>query len=101
MKSIISASVFAVALAVASLASAKVEIKGNNEQTTTIKNGAVANTAVGMGAKAKMSVNSVEGNVKIGGNNKQTFSLTNGAVANTAVGMGTKAEMNLGTISGK
>ena len=84
-----------------SVAFAKVEIKGNNEQTVTIKNGAVANTAVGMGAKAKLSAASVEGNAKIGGNNKQTLSVTNGAIANTAVGMGTTAELNIGTVSGK
>ena len=87
-------------LSVASVAVAKVEIKGNNEQTITVKNGAIANTAVGMGASAKLSAASVTGNVKIGGNNKQTLSVTNGAIANTAVGMGTKAEMNLGTVSG-
>ena len=82
-------------------ASAKVEIKGNNTQTVTVKNGAIVNSAAGMGAKAKMTAASVTGNVSIGGNNKQTLDVKNGAIVNSAAGMGVTSEMNLGSVTGK
>lgn len=72
---------------------AAVKIKGNNEQNTNVQ-GAVANTAVGVGARAKQNISSNKGNVTISGDNKQNTNVQ-GAVANTAVGVGAKAEQNL------
>jgi hypothetical protein len=80
-------------LAFSSASFAAVKIKGNNDQSTTV-NGAVANTAVGVGAKAKQNISSNKGNVSISGDNKQDTTV-NGAIANTAVGVGARAEQNL------
>lgn len=82
-------------------AQAEVKIKGNNDQKVTVKNGAVANMAIGAGATAKQNLASNKGNVNIGGNNKQEVSVTNGAVANMAIGAMTKAEQNLASNDGK
>jgi hypothetical protein len=83
-----------------SVALAKVEIAGNNNQTTTIKNSGIANSAVGVGSESVMNVNSVEGNVKIGGNNKQSLSVENSGLVNSSVGAMSKAKLNVGSVSG-
>ncbi|MBB5407450.1 MULTISPECIES: hypothetical protein [unclassified Paraburkholderia] len=85
----------------ASVAIAKVEIAGNNNQSTTIKNSGIANSAVGVGSESVLNANSVEGNVKIGGNNKQTLSIENSGLANSSVGAMSKAKLNIGSVSGK
>lgn len=94
----------AVAIAAAALFSttafAEVKIGGNNEQKVTVTNGAVANMAIGAGAKAKQNLASNKGNVNIGGNNKQEVIVKNGAVANMAIGAGAKAEQNLASNDG-
>lgn len=82
------------------VAFAGVEIKGNNEQTVTIKNGAIANVAVGALSKAKLSAASVEGNATLN-NSKQLVTVTNGALANVAVGATSTAELNVATVNGK
>jgi metal-dependent HD superfamily phosphatase/phosphodiesterase len=79
---------------------AQVKIKGNNEQTVTIKNGGVANVAGGMGAEARTNIASNKGKVDIGGNSKQAVSIENGGVANVSGGARTKATMNLGSNDG-
>ncbi|WP_176080304.1 hypothetical protein [Paraburkholderia tropica] len=95
-KIVLCSALFACALS----AVAKVEIKGDNQQNTTIKNSGIANSAVGMGSESTLNVNSVSGNVKMGGNNKQTTAVENAGIANSSVGMGSKATLNLGTVSG-
>ncbi len=87
-------------MAIAFAAQAEVKIGGNNDQKVTVKNGAVANMAIGVGAQAKQNLASNKGKVNIGGNNKQEVSVTNGAVANMAIGAGTKAEQNLASNDG-
>lgn len=99
MKKFIAVLVSGVAIAFA--AQAEVKIKGNNEQKVTVKNGAVANMAIGAGATATQNLASNKGKVNIGGNNKQEVSVTNGAVVNMAIGAGTKAEQNLASNDGK
>lgn len=86
-------------LAGASAATAEITIKGKNTQDVQVK-GAVANVAVGAGAKAKQSLASNVGQVKIGGDNKQTVDVK-GAVANVAVGAMTTAEQSLASNVGK
>jgi hypothetical protein len=86
-------------LAGASAAMAEITIKGKNTQDVQVK-GAVANVAVGAGAKAKQSLASNVGRVKIGGDNKQTVDVK-GAVANVAVGAMTTAEQSLASNVGQ
>ena len=86
-------------LAGASAAMAEITIKGKNTQDVQVK-GAVANVAVGVGAKAKQSLASNVGSVKIGGDNKQTVDVK-GAVANVASGAMTTAEQSLASNVGK
>ena len=99
MKKVIAVLVSGMALAFA--AQAEVKIGGNNDQKVTVKNGAVANMAIGPAAQAKQNLASNKGNVNIGGNNKQEGSVTNGAVANMAIGPAAKAEQNLASNDGK
>ena len=99
MKKVIAVLVSGLALAFA--AQAEVKIGGNNDQNVTVKNGAVANMAIGPAAQAKQNLASNKGNVHIGGNNKQEVSVTNGAVANMAIGPAAKAEQNLASNDGK
>jgi len=80
-------------LAFSSASFAAVKIEGKNEQSTKIQ-GAVANTAVGVGARAKQNISSNKGKVSIMGDNKQSTEVQ-GAVANTAVGVGAHAQQNL------
>lgn len=94
MKKLIGSALVA-ALMVSAPAFAEVKIGGNNNQKVTVQNGAVANMAIGAGAKAKQNLASNKGNVKIGGNNTQEVTVKNGAVANMAIGAGTVAEQNL------
>ena len=98
MKKVIAVLVSGMVIAFA--AQAEVKIGGNNDQKVTVKNGAVANMAIGVGAQAKQNLASNKGKVNIGGNNKQEVSVTNGAVANMAIGAGTKAEQNLASNDG-
>lgn len=90
---LITATVAAAALCFAGMASADIEIKGNNKQTVKVK-GAVLNAAIGMGAVAKQNLSSNAGNVSIKGNNTQETEVT-GAVLNAAIGMGSQAKQNL------
>lgn len=92
-KNLMIALVAGTVLAFSGASFAAVKIKGNNEQSTNVQ-GAVANTAVGVGARAKQNISSNKGNVSINGNNKQQTNVQ-GAVANTAVGVGAHAEQNL------
>jgi len=82
-------------------AHAAVTVGGNNQQKVTVTNGAIANSAVGVGAKATQNVASNKGNVKIGGNNKQEVTVKNGAIVNSAVGVMSKAEQNIASNEGK
>lgn len=99
MKSITSITLIAAAMMVASIATAKVEIGKDNQQTTKLKDSGVANAAAGAG-KAILNLNSVNGKVEIKGNNKQDFEADKAVIVNGSVGAGT-AEMNLGSVSGK
>ncbi|MCT4707069.1 hypothetical protein MUA03_14310 [Enterobacteriaceae bacterium H16N7] len=80
---------------VASSAYADISIKGNNKQTVSVQ-GAVANTVVGAGSKAKQSLASNVGDVSVKGNNSQKVSVQ-GAVSNTVVGAASKGEQHLGS----
>ena len=64
MKKVIAVLVSGMALAFA--AQAEVKIGGNNDQKVTVKNGAVANMAIGPAAQAKQNLASNKGNVNIG-----------------------------------
>ncbi len=93
---------FAIALfAVAAAVSAQAQVKIGKDAEQKFKvNGMVANAAIGPGAKAEQSINTVKGNVNIGGSLKQDFQV-NGMVANAAIGPGAKAVQKLNTIEGK
>jgi len=94
MKRVLSAVILGTTL-LAAPALAEVTIKGKNTQDVQVK-GAVVNTAVGAGSKARQSLGSNVGTVSIGGDNKQTVDIK-GAVVNAAIGAGTKAEQALGS----
>jgi hypothetical protein len=93
----IAMSLFAVTMIAAGAAQAEVKIMGDNEQTVKAEFGVIiANTAVGIGAKAKQNLASNSGKVFINGKNKQTVDMGKGGIiANTAVGAGTVAMQNL------
>lgn len=93
----IAMSLFAVTMIATSAAQAEVKIMGDNEQTVKASFGVIiANTAVGVGAKAKQNLASNAGKVTINGKNKQLVDMGKGGIiANTAVGAGTVAMQNL------
>ena len=96
----LSALFVAATFAVSGAAFAKVEIGGNADQRTSVKNGAILNVAAGMGSQATQKINNVEKNVSIKGNLKQDTSVENGAILNVAAGMGAKATQKINNIEG-
>lgn len=83
------------ALVAASTAHAAIEMGGNNEQATTLKNSPVTSVSLGPAARAKVRLASNEGNVKVGANNRQTVDATNSPVTAAAIGPAAQAEISI------
>ena len=80
---------------------AAIDIGGNNEQKTVVKNSPVTAVAVGPAAKAKVRLASNEGEVKVKGNNHQSVDATNSPVTAAAIGPAAQAEVSMSSNNGK
>lgn len=83
------------ALAAATTTHAAIEIGGNNEQVSQLKNSPVTSVSVGPAARAKVRLASNEGSVKVGANNRQTVDATNSPVTAAAIGPAAQAEISI------